>query len=105
MRALTTLFGVRIWWVPVWVLFVALVGVLPGCENRKKHCARLYQRVAACAPADHKPSARARLDFIAGCQKEYDGPHVKRTRACVAKHSDCAGLQKCLVKKLKLEAP
>lgn len=85
------------------VLLIAALGVGSACENRKKRCKTLYQKIAACAPADRKPSARARLDFIARCQKEYDGSHVKRTRACVSKHADCAALRKCLVKKLKLD--
>ncbi len=82
---------------------LATVLLLSGCENRKKQCEKLYQKIAACAPADRKPSKRARLDFIAMCQKEYDGANVKRTRRCVSKHSGCGALRKCLVKKLKLD--
>lgn len=85
------------------LLLVLASGLTAGCENRKKRCEQLYKKIAACAPAARKPSARARLDFVARCQKEYDGAHVKRTRTCASKHSDCPALRKCLVKKLKLD--
>jgi hypothetical protein len=84
-----------------------LVGIalmlLSGCENRKKRCEALYRRVAACAPADRRPSPHNRREFVARCQQEYDGSHVRRTRDCVAKHRDCAALRACLVKRLKLD--
>jgi len=82
---------------------VLMLGVGPGCENRKKRCEGLFKKIAACAPTDQKPSDRARLDFISRCQKEYEGAHVKRARACVSKYADCSARRKCLVKKLKLD--
>ncbi len=100
---LTTMLVLRISPVVPLLFLVLVLGVGSACENRKKQCESLYQKIAACAPADRKPSGRARLDFIARCQKEYEGSHVKRTRSCVSDHPDCAALRKCLVKKLKLD--
>ena len=76
---------------------------LAGCENRKKACEQLFERIDRCNPKELKASKRARADFLGNCQKEFDKGTVKKTRECAKQHDDCAQLQQCIQQALQIK--